>query len=214
MLAALREYRPALVFLANPNNPTGNRFDTEAMRAVVEAAPGLVVIDEAYYPFTDGDYLEWLDRYEHLAVMRTVSKLGLAGLRLGLLAGNPAWLDEIDKTRLPYNINVLTQASAQFALAHAEVLAEQARLIRQERAQLYRALTAMPSLKVYPSEANFILFRAPKGRAGEVFASLKSQGVLIKNLDGSHAQLADCLRVTVGTAAENQAFLRALATAI
>ncbi len=210
MLAAIRRHRPALVFLASPNNPTGNRFDAAAMRAVIEAAPGLVVVDEAYYPFCDADCLGWLADYEHLLVMRTVSKLGLAGLRLGLIAGPAQWLDEIDKTRLPYNINVLTQLSADFALAHAEVFSRQAQAICAERAPLAQALARLPGLTVYPSEANFILFRAPPGQAGRIHAALKAAGVLIKNLDGSHPRLADCLRVTIGLPAENAAFLAAL----
>lgn len=210
MLAALRQHRPALIFLASPNNPTGNRFDAAVMRSIIEAAPGLVVVDEAYYPFCDGDCLGWLADYDHLLVMRTVSKLGLAGLRLGLVAGAPAWLQALDKTRLPYNINVLTQLSAAFALEHADVFAAQAAAIRAERGRLAAALAAMPGMTVYPSEANFILFRTPAGRAGPLHTGLRSAGVLIKNLDGSHPALADCLRVTVGKPDENQAFLQAL----
>jgi histidinol-phosphate aminotransferase len=213
MLAAIRQHRPALIFLASPNNPTGNRFDASAMRAVIEAAPGLVVVDEAYYPFCDGDCLGWLAEYDHLLVMRTVSKLGLAGLRLGLIAGRAEWLGELDKTRLPYNINVLTQRSAEFALAHTEVFARQAQAIRAERAVLAQALGQLPGLTVYPSEANFILFRVPDGQAGRIHAALKAAGVLVKNLDGSHPGLAGCLRVTVGQPAENAAFLAALKSA-
>jgi histidinol-phosphate aminotransferase len=213
MLTAIDAHRPALVFLASPNNPTGNRFDAAAMRAIIEAAPGLVVVDEAYYPFCDGDCLDWLAEYEHLLVMRTVSKLGLAGLRLGLIAGRAAWLVELDKTRLPYNINVLTQLSAEFALAHAEVFARQAQAIRAARAALAQALGRLPGLTVYPSEANFILFRVPAGQAARLHAALKGAGVLVKNLDGSHPRLAGCLRVTVGRPAENAAFLAALESA-
>lgn len=214
MLAAIAEQRPALIFLATPNNPTGNRFAAETLRRVIEATPGLVVVDEAYYPFCDGDCLNWLDEYPNLLVMRTVSKLGLAGLRLGLLAGAKAWLDEIEKTRLPYNINVLTQLSAEFALAHAEVFAAQAAIICSEREKLAAALIRILQFTVYPSDANFILWRAPAGQAGVIHAALKAAGILIKNLDGSHALLADCLRVTVGKPEENTAFLHALKAAI
>lgn len=214
MLAALREHRPALVFLASPNNPTGNRFAADALRAVVEAAPGLVVIDEAYYPFCEEHCLGWLDEYRHLLVMRTVSKLGLAGLRLGLIAGARDWLQELDKTRLPYNINVLTQLSAAFALEHAGVFAEQAAKIRAERLVLAQALQGIAGLTVFPSEANFILFRGPAGAAARLHGALRAAGVLVKQLDGSHPALADCLRVTVGKPDENQAFLAALKAAI
>ena len=125
VLEALRRERPALTFIAYPNNPTGNLFDPEAIAAIIQAAPGLVIVDEAYAPFTDATFLSRLGEWPNLLVMRTVSKMGLAGLRLGYLAGPPEWLDEIDKTRLPYNINVLTQTSAAFALRHKAVLDEQ-----------------------------------------------------------------------------------------
>ncbi len=211
--AAIRHHKPALIFIANPNNPTGNRFDKRTMRAIIETAPGLVVVDEAYYPFCEDDCLGWLADYEHLLIMRTVSKLGLAGLRLGLLVGAHNWLNEVEKTRLPYNINVLTQVSAEFALAHAKVFASQAAKIRAARAKLQTALREVPGLTVYPSEANFILFRTQAGQAGRIHAALLAAGVLIKKLDGSHPALADCLRVTVGKPDENGAFLAALKTA-
>jgi histidinol-phosphate aminotransferase len=211
-LAAIEQHQPALTFIAYPNNPTGNLFETEAIAAIIAASPGLVVVDEAYAPFTDHSFLPRLGDWPNLLVLRTVSKMGLAGLRLGYLAGPPEWIAEINKTRLPYNINVLTQASAVFALAHAEVFDAQTREIRAERERLALALSAMDGLHVYPSQANFILLRLAEGGASRVFAALKDHGILIKNLDGAHAQLRDCLRVTVGTAEENQAFLHAFAT--
>lgn len=214
MCAAIRRHKPALIFIASPNNPTGNRFDADVLRAVIKEAPGLVVIDEAYYPFSDDSYLDWLQEFEHLLVMRTVSKLGLAGLRLGLLVGAQRWLDEVEKTRLPYNINVLTQISAEFALSHADIFAAQASKIRAARAKLAEELNRLAGITIYPSEANFILLRTPAGRAGAIHAALKAAGILIKNLDGSHPLLADCLRVTVGTPKENTAFLHALKGAI
>jgi len=210
MRAAIRLHEPAVVFLAYPNNPTGNLFDEDAVRAVIEESPGLVVVDEAYAAFARDSFMDALAEYDNLLLLRTVSKIGLAGLRLGLLAGAPAWLAEIDKTRLPYNINVLTQVSAEFALEHREVLDQQTADIRRDRALLFDALAALPGLTVYPSEANFILFRTPPGRADSIFEGLKARGVLIKNLSGQGGMLADCLRVTVGTPDENRAFLEAL----
>jgi len=136
---------------------------------------------------------------------------GLAGLRLGLLAGPAAWLDEFDKVRLPYNINVLTQASAEFALRHREVFDAQTRLIRSERERLAAGLARLPGVTVYPSQANFLLLRTPPGRAAAWFAGLRERGVLIKNLDGAHPLLTDCLRPTVGTPEENGALLTGLA---
>jgi histidinol-phosphate aminotransferase len=152
-----------------------------------------------------------LGEFENLVVMRTVSKMGLAGLRLGLLAGPAAWLDEFDKVRLPYNINVLTQASAEFALRHREVFDAQTQRIRIERDRLAAALGRLPGVTVYPSQANFLLLRTPAGRAAAWFAGLRERGVLIKNLDGAHPLLADCLRPTVGTPEENDALLAGLA---
>lgn len=207
---AVATHEPAVIFLAYPNNPTGNLFDAELLHTLISRAAGLVVIDEAYAPFTDASFMSSLGDYDNLLVLRTVSKMGLAGLRLGLLAGSPAWLEQIDKTRLPYNISVLNQLSGCFALEHQQVLLEQAAEIRSQRAQLMAGLQQLPSLTVYPSEANFILFRTPPGRASEIFAGLGKAGILIKNLDGSMASLRDCLRVTVGRPDENAAFLTAL----
>lgn len=207
---AIEAHEPAVIFIACPNNPTGNVFERDKVVEIIERAPGLVVIDEAYAPFTDATFMADLPRYPNMLVMRTVSKMGLAGLRLGLLAGAPVWLEEINKTRLPYNINVLTQVSASFALQHDEVFSEQATLIRADREKLFAALENFEALEVFPSEANFILFRTPRGRAGEIFESLRSRGILIKNLDGADPMLSDCLRVTVGRPRENEAFIAAL----
>ena len=214
ILEALERECPALTFIAYPNNPTGNLFDAEAIAEIVAAAPGLVIVDEAYAPFTDQSFLARLGEWPNLLVLRTLSKMGLAGLRLGYLAGPEDWLTEIDKTRLPYNINCLTQASAAFALRHRAVLDEQAQAIRAERARLFDALAAIPGIRPYPSDANFILIRLPAGRADACFAGLKARGVLVKNLNGAHPLLADCLRVTVGTERENGAFLAALASVL
>jgi len=210
VLAAIDRHCPALTFIAYPNNPTGNLFDPAAIEAVIEAAPGLVIVDEAYAPFTDESFLPKLGRWPNLLVMRTVSKMGLAGLRLGYLAGPPHIVEQIDKTRLPYNINVLTQASGVFALRHRAVLDEQTRAIRTERTRLFDALTALDGLTPYPSEANFILARTTPGRAGPIFDALLDHHILIKKLDGAHPLLVDCLRITVGTPEENDALLAAL----
>jgi histidinol-phosphate aminotransferase len=140
--------------------------------------------------------------------MRTLSKLGLAGIRLGVLAGQGRWIAELDKVRLPYNVSTLTQAVAREVLQHGGVLTDQAGAIKLERRRLGKALQAVPGVTVYPSDANFILFRI--SQAERVFEGLKRRGVLIKSLHGSHRLLADCLRVTVGTPEENAAFLSAL----
>jgi len=210
VLQAMAESQPAVVFLAYPNNPTGNLFDEDAMIEIIRSAPGLVVVDEAYAPFTEASFMGRLGQYDNLVVMRTVSKMGLAGLRLGLLAGPAAWLDEFDKVRLPYNINVLTQASADFALRHRAVFDAQTRAIREERERVAAAIAHLPGVTVYPSQANFLLVRTPPGTTPSWFAGLRERGVLVKNLDGAHDLLADCLRPTVGTPTENDALLAGL----
>ena len=210
MLAVIKQQQPALIFLAYPNNPTANLFDEQAMLDIIRASKGLVIIDEAYHPFAGESFMPRLGQFENLLVMRTVSKMGLAGLRLGLLAGAPKWINEFDKVRLPYNINVLTQISAVFALEHADVFEAQAAAIREQRSGLLRELGKLNSLQVYPSHANFILLRLKSADASNVFELLKQQGVLIKNMSSAGGVLKQCLRVTVGTPEENQVFVRAL----
>jgi histidinol-phosphate aminotransferase len=210
MLEAVEREEPALTFLAYPNNPTGNAFDRGAVERIIAASPGLVVVDEAYHAFAGGlSFLDALSRFDNLVLMRTVSKLGLAGLRLGYMVGKPAWIGEFDKVRLPYNVNVLTQVAARHALEHVEALEAQAATLVSERGKLFQALAALPGVQAFESQANFILFRV--ARAKKVFAGLKARGVLIKCLDGGHPLLNDCLRVTVGAPEENEAFLTALA---
>ncbi len=202
-----------LVFIANPNNPTGTWLDPDELQAFIAGLPGhvMVVVDEAYAPFTDASFMQQLPNHDNLLVLRTVSKMGLAGLRLGLLAGAPEWLEQIDKTRLPYNIGSLNQLTGSFAMQHKSVFDEQAGKIREARAALLAGLQAMDSLTVFPSEANFILFRVPPARADAIYDGLQEAGILIKNLHGSTDALRDCLRVTVGLPEENEAFLAALA---
>ncbi|ESS69807.1 histidinol-phosphate aminotransferase 2 [Methyloglobulus morosus KoM1] len=210
MLGAIADHQPAIIFLAYPNNPTGNLFSAEAINKIIAAANGLVVIDEAYAPFADASYMGELARHENLLVMRTVSKLGLAGLRLGYLVGAPAILEQLNKIRLPYNINILTQVTARFALTHHALFDEQTQLICAERTRVYEHLCNMPGITAYPSAANFILFKTPKDKATDIFAAIRQRGVLIKNLSPQGGLLIDCLRVTIGKPEENRAFIAAL----
>jgi histidinol-phosphate aminotransferase len=217
-LDAIRRTEPALTFVAYPNNPTGNLFASDAVEQIIAASPGLVIVDEAYAPFTDASFLPRLGDWPNLLVMRTVSKMGLAGLRLGYLAGPHAWIEQVDKVRLPYNINVLSQASATFALRHRQILDEQTQAIRAERGRLAASLAELDGgrghLTPFPSDANFILVRTAPGRAGAIFNALREQGILIKNLDKAHPLLADCLRITVGRPDENAKLVDALAAAL
>jgi len=208
MLAAVREHRPALIYLAYPNNPTANLWDDAAIDAVIEAAPGLVVMDEAYQPFAARDSLSRLVRYEHILLMRTMSKFGLAGVRIGYLIGRRALIAEIDKLRPPFNISVLNCEAALFALEHADEYVRQAAVIRSERERLQAELRQLSGVQAYPSEANMILVRVPG--ASRVFQGMKERGVLVKNVAGLHPLLHDCLRITVGTPEENTLTIDAL----
>ena len=209
-LDALKKHKPAVLFLAQPNNPTGNLFSVEQVRTLVENAPGLVVIDEAYTPFCDSDYLGLVSEFDNVLIMRTFSKVGLAGLRLGFLIGRPGWLVEFDKVRLPYNINSLTQAAAAFALENFDEFKAQATRIRADRNDLAKALQETPGLEVFPSEANFVLVRTFDMEAPHVYAELLKRGILIKCLDSAHPLLRNCLRITVGTPEENSRCVAAL----
>lgn len=208
MRDAVRVHNPAAVFLAYPNNPTGNLFDRAAIAGVIAVTDGLVVLDEAYHPFSQESFMAELADFDNVVIMRTLSKSGLAGLRLGYLVGPPQWLQQLEKVRLPYNINSLTQVGATFALDRVDLFEEQARLIREQRELLFRELNHTPEIKAFPSHTNFILFRVAD--APGVFNELKQAGILIKNLDQPGTALADCLRVTVGTPDEVQTFLSAL----
>jgi histidinol-phosphate aminotransferase len=210
VLAAIERHRPVLTFLAYPNNPTGNLFDARVIEHILERAPGLVVLDEAYQPFARETFMPRLRDFPNLVVMRTLSKLGLAGLRLGLLVAAPAWAEQLEKLRLPYNINALSQAVAIEVLGAGDVLAAQAAEIRAERARLTARLRGIAGVQAFDSHANFVLFRVPRAQA--VYEHLLRCRILVKNLAGSHPALVDCLRVTVGTPAENDAFLAAMAS--
>ena len=210
MLEAIKKYQPEVIFLAYPNNPTANLFDIAAIETIISTATGLVIIDEAYAPFADASFMNKLPQYSNLLVMRTVSKLGLAGLRLGFIAGNKTIIEQLNKIRLPYNINILTQLTANFALNKAKLFQQQTQQICQDRAIVSKQLKQLDSLTVYPSAANFILFKTAKNQATQVFEQLKQQGILIKNLSPQGGVLTDCLRVTIGKPKENQYFIKEL----
>jgi histidinol-phosphate aminotransferase len=211
MLAAIARDRPSLTYLAYPNNPTANLFDDAAIDRIVAAVGeqhGLVVFDEAYQPFSSRSWLQRMAAHPHVLVLRTLSKFGLAGVRLGYLCGPAALIDEIDKVRPPYNVGVLNAEATLFALEHADEFARQAAIIRAERERLQAALRAIPGVAGFPSEANMILARVPDAR--RVFVGMKERGVLVKHVAPLHPLLAGCLRLTVGTPAENSAMIAAL----
>ena len=211
-LDAMARHRPAVVFIAYPNNPSGNLFDEESVARVVAAAPGLVVIDEAYHAFARKTFMTRLGEFPNLIVMRTLSKLGLAGIRLGYAVGRPEWIREFDKVRSPYNVNSLTHVVAERILAHHDVLDAQARSIADERQRLDTELRRLSRVTVFPSDANFILVRVPDAAA--VFEGMRRRGVLIKNLDTGVPLLEGCVRLTIGTPEENRRCLDAFAQSL
>lgn len=208
MLQAIERERPAVVFIAYPNNPTGNAFAAQDVERVVRAAPGLVVIDEAYYAYANDSFLARVLEFPNIVVLRTVSKIGLAGLRVGYVVAHPAWIAEFDKVRPPYNVGALPQAVLPVLLAHRDVLDAQAADVRAARERL-RAALVQQGLTVFPSQANFLLVRLPDADAA--FAALRDARILVKNFAHAHPLLANCLRITVGTPDENDALVRALA---
>lgn len=210
MLESIVKTQPAVIFIAWPNNPTGNAFEQEALEEIIKVAPGLVVIDEAYHAFARNSMMSCLHKYPNVLLMRTLSKLGLAGLRLGMLFGASEWISELDKLRLPYNIGTLNQLSANFIIQNIDLLEQQAQRIRDDREGFFNSLSEITGVEAWESEANFILFRVSEPGANRVHQELIKQNILIKNLQGAHPLLENCLRVTVGTEEENKAFLSAL----
>ena len=219
MLAAIAQHKPAITYLAYPNNPSANLWDESAMAQIIAAAGaigGLVVLDEAYQPFSSKTYLDTIrakpDSHQHVLLMRTLSKFGLAGVRMGYMLGPKALIAEIDKVRPPYNISVLNYECALFALEHTDVFAQQAKELVAERAMLFQAFAKMPQVKAFKSEANMILLRVPD--AQKTFDGLKARGVLVKNISKMHPLLANCVRLTIGTAEENAILLDALQSSL
>jgi histidinol-phosphate aminotransferase len=211
MLAAIEQHRPAITWIAYPNNPTANLFDERIVQRIVDAVGaqnGLVVLDEAYQPFASRTWLPRLAANPHTLVLRTLSKFGLAGVRLGYLVGAAELVHEIDKVRPPYNISALNAECGLFALEHAAEYARQAAVLKSERKRLMAALHATPGAEPFPSEANMVLVRVPD--SARAFAGIKERGVLVKNIAGMHPLLKNCLRLTVGTPAENDRMIGAL----
>ncbi|MEI8029289.1 MAG: histidinol-phosphate transaminase [Comamonadaceae bacterium] len=211
MLAAIARHKPSITYLAYPNNPTANLWDDAVVENIILAVGeqgGLVVMDEAYQPFSSNSYLDRLTRHSHVLLLRTLSKFGLAGVRLGYMMGPKALITEIDKVRPPYNVSVLNYECALFALEHQQVFEAQAIDLRAQRAIIFKALANWPGVRAYPSDANMILLRVAD--AHKTFEAMKTRQVLVKNVSKMHSLLANCLRVTVGTADENVKMLEAL----
>jgi histidinol-phosphate aminotransferase len=208
IIKAIKKFRPKLIFISSPNNPTGNCFSSDRILKIIESTSSvsLVIIDEAYQPFSsEMGFLPFLKDYKNLVIMRTLSKIGLAGLRAGFLIADEGIIKEVNKVRLPFNVNSLSQAIAGEALKDRKALQNQVKTIISERESLFNELSEMEGIKPYPSEANFILFRIKD--PDRIYRALLKKGVLVRNMKGV---VDGCLRVTVGTPEENRIFIKAL----
>lgn len=205
VLSAIDKHQPALIFIAYPNNPTGVCFRREEVEAIIRTAQGIVVVDEAYGAFSRDSFLPQAGSVENLVVMRTISKIGFAGLRIGYAAGSPAVMDELAKILPPYNMNQLSLATAKFALQHHDVIQTTIDILKTERERVFNELSAIGRLKAFPSEANFITVRVPDADA--LFNTLKENRILIKKLHGTHPLLEQCVRITIGSPEQNDAVL-------
>lgn len=208
MLNMMAAERPVLTFLAWPNNPTGNSFTREKIETILRESPGIVVVDEAYFHFSGETFLPLLGRYDNLVILRTLSKVGLAAMRIGLLIGPPELVHELNKVRLPYNLNALSQAAAGFYLDEEGAFLEQVEEIRRQRSELFAAMEALPGIHPRPTTANFIFFSCDFD-PDRVYSQLMERGILIKNLSAP-GKMKGFMRVTVGTREENREFIEAL----
>ena len=213
MLKKIEEFDPAIIFLAFPNNPTGNLWDKNDIDLIIKKANGVVVIDEAYGSFSGESFINEMDNYENLLIMKTVSKIGLAGIRVGYLIGEDYIIKNINKLRLPFNINTLSQKISEFSVENSNYLENQTNDIIKLRELLISKMEGIDKIKVYKSKTNFILFKVLSGTADDIFKSLISKKILIKNMSNTPG-LKNCLRVTVGSEKENNLFIQSLKNSI
>jgi len=208
-LQNLNKHKPNLVFIANPNSPTGNLFERESLIRILQAARCIVVIDEAYYPFSNDTAVDWLNEFPHLVIVRTFSKaFALAGVRLGYAMGDADVMDQLEKALMPFRISKLTCVVADEVLSHTGYVREYMTLILKERQRLFTRMKMMDHVTVFASDANFFLFRVKDAQA--ICKGLLQHGVVVRNVSDNHL-LKNCLRVAVGSPEENETFLKALA---
>jgi len=206
ILKAIKNQKPKLIFLSSPNNPTGNCFSSDRILKIIEVSNGIVIVDEAYQPFaSDKGFMPMLKDYKNIVIMRTLSKIGLAGLRVGFLIADEEIINEVNKVRLPFNLNSLSQAAAVEVLKNKKVLKSCIKSITSERGRLFGEMAKIKGIKPYPSEANFILFRIKE--PDKIYKGLLKKGILVRNMSGV---VNNCLRVTVGTPEENMGFIKVL----
>lgn len=210
--------RPNVAFFARPNNPTGTLWPSSEIAGLAAEFPDVLFIsDEAYAEYCGDSMIELVPRHPNLAVMRTLSKIGLAALRIGYLYAADSIVAELEKVRAPYNVGALNQAAAVWLLRrHPELLSQRCSQVIAERERMSSALDEISGVTVYPSQANLLLIRIGDpgdGRAGQLWEQLRERGVLVRNLDRP-GPLAGCLRVTIGTRRENDLLLAELGTVL
>lgn len=204
-LDTIKKIKPKIIFIAYPNNPTGNSFNREYIKEIASYKDALIVIDEAYYAYSNNSFLKEIENFENMVLIRTISKIGFAGLRLGLLIGNTETIKHLNKIRLPYNINSITQASANILLKRKDIIEKNAQTIIKQRKFLFAKLNAIKNLKAYPSDANFLLIKTPDAQM--LFEFLKENGLLIKNFNNIE-KLKNYLRITVSNKENNDKLLQ------
>ena len=205
---AIKKNSPDIIFIAQPNNPTGNLFSEDAINLAAELSNGLVVVDRAYDFFYAGDIKE--NNHPNLIELRTLSKIGTAGLRFGFALGNEELIYQLNKLRLPYNLNILTLRSVEFMLKHLKYFLDWADEIVKERDALAEQMQKLDGVQVFPSATNFLLFKLENKQASACYEDLKRNKVLIKNFDGYHPLLKNCLRISLGKQEDNFLFLEQL----
>lgn len=209
-IEAIEVQRPDIVFLCSPNNPTGNINTEEDVAAICDAAPGLVVLDEAYAEFAPATLIGMVEDFDHLVVTRSFSKAWrLAGARLGYLVAQPWIIEEVMKARLPYHLSALSQAVALSAISQSKEMLSTVETVIHERDRLWGELSTTRGITAFPSHANFIFFRVDDAPASPVWQGLLDRGVLVRDFSDT-AACEGCLRVSIGTPEEDERFLEAL----
>ena len=205
---AISKHNPKLIFICSPNNPTGNTIDPKGLKNLIRDFSGIVAVDEAYGEFTNETVLKWIEEFPNLVVLRTFSKaFGLAGLRIGYCVCSPELAYQINRVKPPYNINSFSQNAAILALENINIVKKRIEIIIEQRKLMYHALKEMNGIKVYPSEANFLLIQVPHGNS--VWQELLDRGILVRDFS-DYPYLEGCLRVTVADEHANRDFIHAM----
>jgi histidinol-phosphate aminotransferase len=209
MIKNISKYKPAIIFLACPNNPTSNLWDKDKIIQIIESSESIVVIDEAYVDFCESSYIDLIEKYENLVILRTFSKIGFAGLRLGFMISNKEISSIINKIRLPFNINTVSLKIIINIFENFSIIKKNCQNIISLREKLYSDLSELRNIKVLKSSTNFLIFKTLNKSSDEIYKLLKDSNILIKNLN-NNSNLKNFLRVTVGTEEENNSFVSTL----